>query len=85
VFDTKTPLDADALRGYRRIEAEAPPEIRASVRQARQGAVAFWKGGTQFKDDPQSLTDYLAAKRRVDHYLEHECGIDLESRTGGGT
>jgi hypothetical protein len=79
-FDAKSGLDADALREYRRVEAAAPPEIRASVRTARRGAVQYWERAAKFKEDPQLLEEWIRAKARVDRYLEHECGIDLESR-----
>jgi hypothetical protein len=85
-FDTKTGLDADALRDYRRIEAAAPPEIRPSLRTARINAVAFWEGdAARFRDDPKRLEDFERAKARVDRYLERECGIDRDPRGGEGS
>jgi hypothetical protein len=84
-FNAKSGLDADAQREYRRIEAAAPPEIRPSVHTARIGAIAFWQGdATRFKEDPKLLEDFVRAKARVDHYLAHECGVDLEPRGGQG-
>ena len=81
VFDTRSVFDADAQREFRRIEAEAPAEIRDDVHTARLGAIDFWQGADQFRTDPEYRARYLGAVKRVNEYLQDECGVDVTPRT----
>jgi hypothetical protein len=79
-FESDNVADKGAIAQFAKIEAQAPPEVRDDLRLVREGGLAFLRSDPAFSNDPQRTQAAVDARKRVDQYLEDECGIDIPTR-----